>query len=127
MVEQYVARPSGPLTRESVRAFLRPGVDAVDCRKWSPVFYEGVRELVSSVRARQRQLLLFEIPRGLAVQLSLLGVPVSEGRAMVSPDTSTLFHCPSCGGMLRPSSEAQFSCEHCRKPLALADGSVLSS
>ena len=126
MLEHHVARPFCPLDPESVRAVLHQGVDAVDCRRWTPVFYEGVRELLRTVRDSRRQLLLFEIPRALALQLSLLGVPVSEGRAIVSPDTSNMIHCPACGGMLRLSGEEQFDCEHCRKRLVLADGAVLS-
>jgi hypothetical protein len=127
MVEQHVARPSGPLDPESVRAVLRPGVDAVDCRRWAPVFHEGVRELLRMVHDSRRQLLLFEIHPGLSVQLSLLGVRVSEGRAIVRQMDSTIVHCPACGGMLRLSGEVQFDCAHCKKRLALADGAVLAS
>lgn len=127
MVEHHVARPVSPLDPESVRSVLRPDIGGVDCRNWSPVFYEGVRELLRAVRDRKKQLVLFEIPEPLALQLSLLGVPVSEGRAVIQAESGPLIgHCPSCGGMLRLPGEGQFECGHCRARLLFQDGSILA-
>lgn len=127
MVEHQVARPSSPLDPSSVRA-LRADVGAVDCRHWLPVFHEGVREILRLVRERRRQILLFEIPPALSIQLALLGVAVSENKALITPEglDVTYGHCPSCGGMLRLGAEGSYVCAHCRKHLTLADGSILA-
>lgn len=128
MTEHHVVRPESALDPLSVRTVLRPGVEAVDCRNWLPVYHEGVRELLHTVKIRGIRVLLFEIPRPLALQLGLMGVAVQDNRAFLDAQQipGIIGACTACGGLIRFEKEGFSECPHCRRRIELVDGSVLA-
>jgi len=124
-----VIRPEGALDEVSVRRVgLALSAAAIDCSLWTPVYHEGVRELIRQLLLLDRPVILFNLSAPLSLQLGLLGVAVSDGSAIFNRiDAADQFVtiCPGCRKQIRLGRGGEFKCPSCGERIITKGGIII--